>query len=193
VSSGGSGGHGGAGGAKCFSPLEGPPADCVGYPIGMVCGFGDTPSYSCTCTKKGASQDWDCHISGTGVSTSSGSGAGGAMCHGDATAWNAILAKPLSCMTNDQCCVVINTCLNDAQIVLATDYAAAGTAQPYCDNQCTNCLPPAIDVGCVGGKCVGQNLDNANPPPPNTLRQSHCGVNPVLMPAPTSHFTCGGP
>jgi len=160
----------------------------------MVCGFGDEPSYSCTCKASGATQKWDCVQSGPGGTVaSSGSGTDGGMCHGDTAAWNTILAKPLDCQTNADCCVVINTCINEAQIVLAADYSAAGMVQPYCDNQCTNCIPPAIDVGCVGGKCVGQNLSNANPPPPDMLRQSHCGVNVVLMPSPMTHFICGGP
>lgn len=181
------GGNGGSGGAKmCFSPIQGPPSkSCDDYPVGMECGFGDEPAYSCTCTQTGATRTWNCKMSGTG--------AGGAMCHGDATAWGALLQHPLDCTQNSDCCVVISSCTSDAQIVTAADYSAAGTAQPYCDNQCTGCVAPAIDVGCVNGKCVGQNLSNAMPPPDDKLRANHCGVNPIAMPAAATHFTCGSP
>src|SRR4051812_23804570 len=59
----GSMGTGGSGGAMCFNGLSGPPEQsCEGYALGMVCGFGDEPPYSCTCTQKGATQEWDCKM-----------------------------------------------------------------------------------------------------------------------------------
>src|SRR5262249_47191138 len=163
--------------------LMGVGASCAGYALGTVCSFGDEPSYDCTCTKMGSGQTWDCVLGGPGSSSSSGTGGGA--CHGDMGAWATITAGPLTCQKNSDCCVVVNGCLSQAQVVKASDSMTAGAAWPYCDNQCNNCIPPAIQVGCVNGQCVGQDLDMAMPPPPDSLRMDHCGVDtsPVMTPA----------
>ncbi len=73
----GGGSTSGSGGASmmCFSALAGPPTEsCEGYALGLSCGFGDEPAYSCTCTKTGTTQKWVCEMSGPGSSSSSGTG-----------------------------------------------------------------------------------------------------------------------
>ena len=129
-------------------------------------------------------------------STSSTGGDGtGASCNGDAAKWAAITAGPFTCTKSSDCCVVVNACLSQAQIVLATDYTAAQADWPYCESQCNGCIPPIVEVGCVNGQCVGEVVDAGTMPEPDaSLYQSHCGMDPVTVgsPATTRNFGCGG-
>jgi hypothetical protein len=127
-------------------------------------------------------------------STSSTGGEGtGASCNGDAAKWAAITAGPFTCTKSSDCCVVVNACLSQAQIVLATDFAAAQTDWPTCESQCNGCIPPAVEVGCVNGECVGEVVD-AGTTPDASIYQSHCGMDAVTVgsPASTHTFGCGG-
>lgn len=131
---------------------------------------------------------------GGGASGAGGSqGAGGAGCHGDAAAWATLTKEPVACAKNSDCCVIINSCINEAQVVSATNTDPAKAAWPYCDNLCTNCLPPAVKVECVSQQCVGYKVpfDPNNPP---ELMMDHCGVDapPLMLPSPGTHFLCGG-
>ena len=109
-------------------------------------------------------------------------------CSGDAGAWSAILAMPLACTQNSDCCVVINDCLNQAQIVPAAAYATASAVWPSCTGQCTGCIPPAVQVACVDGACVGQTSTDP------TAGTSYCGSGDggVASPSTATSFTCGG-
>jgi len=127
--------------------------------------------------------------SGNGGSASSSSGAGGG-CQGEMTTWMMLTAGPFMCTQNSDCCVIVNTCTNEAQIVSATNQAAAKAAWPYCENQCTSCIPPAIQVGCLGGVCVGQAVPL--PDASSDLLMDHCGATPVGGTPDQLHFTCGG-
>lgn len=133
-------------------------------------------------------------ILGSGaVAMACGSGeGGGGGCRGDQEAWDAITAKPLDCQQNSDCCVVINACANQAQVVRFADFEAAEKAFPYCDDACTKCIPPSIQVACVNGKCVGEDTSGANAT--DEFRTSHCGMDAtqVMTPATSAHFTCGG-
>lgn len=127
---------------------------------------------------------------GTGGASSGGSGGAagsagtdGGSCHGDATKWATITQGPVSCTKNSDCCVVINGCVNQAQVVSkqAYDSGAAGL-WPYCDNQCTECMLPAVDVVCKSGQCGLEQLD---PLDASTDKSAdHCGVDsmPALSP-----------
>lgn len=169
--SGGAGGGGQGGDAlQCFDPISGPPSEaCDGYAEGQVCSYGKLPSYDCTCKLEGNAKTWDCIPTGPGQG---GAGGGGA-CHGDAEKWDAVEAAPLDCSTDADCCVVMNACLGEAQIVTAATYPAAQTAWPYCDASCTYDLLPAVDVACVEGACAFQIVEQD---PQGTLRKSHCGL-----------------
>ena len=129
---------------------------------------------------------------GTGA-TGTGGGTGGG-CEGDAAKWATITAGPFTCTQNSDCCVVMNGCLSQAQIVEAKDYAAAPGAWPYCPSACVGCIGPAVQIACVDGACVGESLDPTSSPPPDpSLFMSHCGVDAVNVGAPaTAHkFGCG--
>jgi hypothetical protein len=122
-------------------------------------------------------------------SASSSSGAGGG-CQGDSATWAQLTAGPFACSTDADCCVIVNGCTNEAQVVSKANQAAAKAAWPYCENQCTDCIPPAVLVGCVGGTCVGQTVPL--PDASADLLMDHCGTAPVGGSANTLHFTCGG-
>jgi hypothetical protein len=121
------------------------------------------------------------------------SGAGGAGCHGDAAAWETATAEPIPCETNSDCCVIVNSCINAARVVAADKMSAAKAAWPYCDMDCTDCIPPAVEVECSNKLCVGYAVpEEMNPP--DELKQDHCGVDapPVTLMNPKTAFSCGG-
>jgi hypothetical protein len=128
--------------------------------------------------------------SGTTTSHTGGSGAGGG-CHGDATSWAALTQGPIACTQNADCCVVVNGCLSESQIVAAGTKDQAKAAWPYCDSMCNNCIPPAIDVACSNGTCVGTVVPFQDAG--SDLLMDHCGVNPLVgTPSAKLHFSCGG-
>jgi len=134
--------------------------------------------------------------SGTGgAAGSSGTqGGGGLACHGDQVAWDAIPKTMIPCQKNSDCCVVVNTCTSEAQVVAAADSAAAAASWPYCDNDCVNCQPPMIALECKEGQCVGY-FPMPDPTKPPELGTNHCGedgVTPAGGTPPKQHFDCSG-
>lgn len=131
-------------------------------------------------------------VSGIGGGGTGGTGGtGGEGCHGDEKAWAKITQGPFTCQKSSDCCVVFNGCLSQAQLVRATDYEVAKTAWPYCGDACAGCVAPAVNIACVNGACVGDEVDaeqNAD------LSQNHCGEDPVTVSTPTATtvFGCGG-
>jgi len=145
----------------------------------------------------GVACDGDEGGGGTTTSTSStsgtggtGGGGGGEGCLGDPQAWNGIQKENISCTKNSDCCLVINGCLGEGQVVHASDYQLAQQVWPYCpDDGCVQCLPPFVEVACVDGSCVGEATDwNGEP----NMEESHCGVDdePVSVAQPATAFSC---
>jgi hypothetical protein len=131
---------------------------------------------------------------GTGGAGGAGGAGGGAACHGDEAAWMTATAEPIPCQKNSDCCVIVNSCVNEAQVVAAGKASAAKAAWPYCDADCTDCIPPSVMVECSAEKkCVGYKVPESDNPPPE-LSQDHCGVDapPLMMMNPALTFTCGG-
>jgi hypothetical protein len=127
--------------------------------------------------------------SSTSSSTSS-SGAGGG-CQGNQASWDALTAAPIACTSNSDCCVIVNGCLSQAQIVAATKKTEAAAAWPYCESMCNDCIPPAIQVGCDNGTCVGTVVGFPDASP--DLLMDHCGVDtPIGFTPGKLHFGCGG-
>jgi hypothetical protein len=112
-------------------------------------------------------------------------GASGAGCYGDTTRWASITAAPAKCRTADDCCVVVNGCLSEGQVVGVSDFDAAQAAWPFCDADCNDCIPPAVIVACDNGECVG-TIDPDSPDDGT----SHCGDAAPLGPEPSQSFTC---
>lgn len=133
----------------------------------------------------------DTSSSATGATTTSGAGVGGGpTCHGDEAAWTELTASAPACASNADCCVIMNGCLSQGQLVGLADFGAAGALWPYCDDECNDCIPPAVEVGCVEGVCVGHEVPDAAGDSP--LRQDHCGTDDVSTPDPVTTFGCGG-
>lgn len=125
--------------------------------------------------------------SSTSSSTSSGVAGG---CLGDATVWAELTTGPITCSANADCCVIVNGCTNEAQIVAAADKTAAKAAWPYCDDLCTSCIPPAVEVRCDDGVCAGTVIPF--PDASTDLLQDHCGVDaPITVTPGKLHFGCG--
>jgi len=125
---------------------------------------------------------------GQGGGGSGATGNGGATCHGDTAAWDAATQVPIECTKNSDCCVVINGCLSQAQVVHASNAAAAKAAWPYCDADCNDCIPPDVSVFCFDNHCVGIAGEPGGDP------MEHCGVDeePGAGGGSTGeHFGCG--
>jgi hypothetical protein len=159
-------------------------------PVGGGAGGGGT---SDSTTGSGGGATTGSNSTGS-VTTGSGGGSSattstGVTCHGDATEWAAITATPIACTKNSDCCVVVNGCLSEVQVVHADDFGAAGAAWPYCDNDCNDCIAPVVEVGCVDDVCVGDVL-----PMSEENSDDHCGVDqtPVVPVDPGQTFDCGG-
>ena len=123
---------------------------------------------------------------GQGGAGTGGLGHGGASCHGDATAWTELTQTPIACTKNSDCCVVINFCLSEAQVVHSSNTTAAKDAWPYCDSDCNDCIPPTIDVFCQDNHCVGVERPDGEP-------TEHCGIDEMPGTGGTTgeHFGCG--
>jgi len=143
-----------------------------------------------------------CALTAGCSSSSSGAGAadaGGtdavadAGCQGDDARWTSLTAGPIACTKNSDCCVIVNDCINAAQIVSASSETAAKAAWPYCTSQCTHCISPAVSVFCSGGTCAGTVVPIGSLPDsgPN-LMADHCGVDGQAgTPANKLLFGCG--
>jgi hypothetical protein len=161
---------------------------------------------ACSGTSKGSGASAQGGAGGGGESVgSTATGTGGteapdaatidsaADCPGDAGAWQQLTAMPSTCQSGTECCVIMSPCLSQAQIIAATQRDEASAVWPYCEVACVDCVPPAIEVACVAGSCLGRVVDGA--PPDSPLRQDHCGVDAKMIDfAGTTgvHFGCGG-
>ena len=125
---------------------------------------------------------------GGGGSGSGATGTGGLACYGDQASWAAVTQTPIACTKNSDCCVIINYCLSEAQVVHATDVDAAKTAWPYCDADCNDCIPPDVEVFCLDNQCVGVASE-----PTGGDVVDHCGIdeNPGTGGTTGEHFGCG--
>jgi hypothetical protein len=125
--------------------------------------------------------------SNAGSSSAGNPGAGGCAdaCTGDATLWASLTAAPPACETAEDCCVVVNSCLAQAQIVHADDFDAAQTAWPSCDADCVDCVPPVVRVACDNGLCIG----TSDPESPGD-GVSHCGYTASMTGSPGQSFSC---
>jgi hypothetical protein len=85
--------------------------------------------------------------------------------------------------------VIVNDCTQEAQVVFSENRDDGKAAWPYCDKDCSNCEPPAVDVYCVDSACVGY----VHPEFTNTM--NHCGFDGADDPTfggGDNSFTCGG-
>ena len=137
-------------------------------------------------------------MTATGSGHSVGSGqfedAAALTCYGDQAKWEMLTSGPLPCQGDPDCCVVINPCSSDAQVVTLENNEAAIKASPYCVGQCTDCVARPIEVACIMGMCRGRvapSEDQVGYDSP--LRVDHCGGDSKLgmpMNIVGTHFDC---
>jgi hypothetical protein len=85
---------------------------------------------------------------------------------------------------------VINSCINQAQVVAAADFTSAGAAWPYCDGDCNDCVTPAVDVVCSAGVCGLLSVDPASATPEQST--SRCGDDTLTLSGdPKEQLGCG--
>jgi hypothetical protein len=85
-----------------------------------------------------------------------------------------------TCRNDADCCIVVDTCNEVAHLY---SLAPGATGPPSISNppgtMCVPCIPPAVQVRCDAGQCVGEKLSSGidyNSP----LRKDHCG--PLALP-----------
>lgn len=71
----------------------------------------------------------------------------------------AMALSEISCMTADDCCVVVDECLATAYVVGLSDYEKGRELAGGSSESCVRCMAPAIRVSCEDGACVGVEVD----------------------------------
>jgi len=87
--------------------------------------------------------------------------------------------RDLSCSSDSDCCAVVDDCYAQAWLVTQAEKAEieayiAALVHPAC----FSCIPPAVQVSCQSGQCVGVEVDIGTSPPTG-LMQTHCGTLPT--------------
>lgn len=76
------------------------------------------------------------------------------------------------CRSDSDCCIKIDNCMNIAYLYSKAPGAAAPPPIPSPDaGVCTACIPPAIQVRCMSGQCIGERISGY----PSSLLHDHCG------------------
>jgi hypothetical protein len=80
-----------------------------------------------------------------------------------------------TCRGDSDCCIVVDTCMEVAYLYSnAPGATGRPTFPPTNTEDCLRCIPPAVQVRCDQGQCVGEELTDGvdyNSP----LRADHCG------------------
>ena len=108
------------------------------------------------------------------TSSSSGPEAGTSHCVGDTGAWEQLTPASIPCTTGEECCVIMDPCLREAQVVAAMHSKDALEVWPSCAVDCHDCLARAIEVACISGSCLGRVTLKESPT--SMLRHDHCGT-----------------
>ena len=113
-------------------------------------------------------------------------------CLGDKLAWEKLMSTPSPCVDDSDCCVIVNLCIAEAQVVAKSQSEEAPKLWPYCPSKCNDCIPPAVDVACVMGQCRGHIVLESKWD--SLLRADHCSSENKIVPSvgtTATHFGCG--
>jgi len=106
-------------------------------------------------------------------------------------------SKDIACSVDNDCCVVVDSCLDTGYLVGQGDRA---TVRALLDgasmDRCLACIPPPIQVSCEAGKCVAKEVTDdslATNEVKGQLRSDHCGALDLDAPMKDagSQFGCG--
>jgi hypothetical protein len=79
-----------------------------------------------------------------------------------------------TCRDDSDCCIVVDTCMDVAYLYSKAPGATGSPSIPPSTGLCVPCIPPAIQVRCNLGQCVGEKIstgvDYESP-----MRKDHCG------------------
>jgi hypothetical protein len=105
--------------------------------------------------------------------------------------------RDLGCSSDSDCCAVVDECY--AQLWLVTQAQKAEVEAYIASLQhpaCFSCIPPAVQVSCQSGQCVGVEVGGGTWPP-SGLSGTHCGTLPTNgtggAPSATSRLSSDGP
>lgn len=89
--------------------------------------------------------------------------------------------EDFACATDSDCCVVYGSCRDTLVLVTAKNragaeaaYAAMKPATPD-PATCWPCVPPAVEVSCVAGRCRAERTPSASYGDAQALAAPHCG------------------
>jgi hypothetical protein len=108
----------------------------------------------------------------------------------------------LTCRNDADCCIVIDNCMAIAYLYSKAPGATGVGFGANDGGVCLACIPPAVQVRCASGQCVGEKLSSVYE---GALVKNHCG--PVILTdagtaspdqvayagAPQTSWSCGGP
>ncbi|RYE85419.1 MAG: hypothetical protein EOO75_17005 [Myxococcales bacterium] len=103
----------------------------------------------------------------------------------------------IPCLSDGDCCVVVDPCVSNALVVGVNDRGEVEQLLAEAnDGTCTRCVAPAVQVRCEASTCVGQSVSLADAGGDATygeLSKTHCGA--VALPPPSGAqmkvFGCG--
>ena len=108
----------------------------------------------------------------------------------------------LTCRNDLDCCIVIDDCMAIAYLYSKAPGAIGPPSFPSNPDVCLACIPPAVQVRCASGQCVGEKIPSVYE---GALVKNHCG--PIVLTdagtaspyqvayagAPQTSWSCGGP
>jgi hypothetical protein len=159
------------GGSLCSGPN---PAEvtCLTSPNQCV------PS-SCSCSPD---RGWGCTADCPSVSLPmcpiGGKRDGGPDLAPDVVAAEALAPANYSCRDDSDCCIAVDTC-NEVAHLYSRAPGATGRPSFSPGTMCVPCIPPAVQVRCDQGQCLGEKISTGvdyN----SAIRKDHCG--PVALP-----------
>jgi hypothetical protein len=92
----------------------------------------------------------------------------------DLSAQPSVMGFP--CRDSADCCIAVDGCMNVSYLYSKGPGAAPPPSfSPPSNGYCTACIPPAIQVSCESGQCVGTSISSY----PVVLLTNHCGTIPL--------------
>jgi hypothetical protein len=90
------------------------------------------------------------------------------------TAMDSPVVTILPCRNDLDCCIAIDNCMATAYLYSKGPGGAGPPTLPTHNpgDTCLACIPPAVQVSCVSGQCVGEKLSSYS----SQLTVGHCGT-----------------